>query len=155
MNNQSVSLYFEQDHERLDSLFRKFQELKRTDAPNAKEYFKEFNIGLQRHIVWEEDILFPLFEEKTGAHEVGPTAVMRMEHRQIKKHLEAIHDRVKVGNPDTDADEQLLLNTLFMHNQKEESILYPATDRLLSEAERKSVFTSMDAIPEERYHYCC
>ena len=62
---------------------------------------------------------------------------------------------MKEKNPDTDADEQLLLNTLFLHNQKEEQILYPAIDRSLTESERSSVFTGMSAVPEERYHYCC
>ena len=84
MNEQSVSIYYGQDHDRLDDLFTKHQQLKRTDFAKAKEYFKEFKFGLQRHIVWEEDILFPLFEEKTGMRGGGPTAVMRMEHRIIK-----------------------------------------------------------------------
>ncbi len=155
MEGTMVSTYYETDHDRLDDLFKKFQELKRTDFPKAKEYFKEFKFGLQRHIVWEEDILFPLFEEKTGMHDDGPTAVMRSEHRLIKKHLESIHDKVREGNPDTDADEQLLIHTLLLHNQKEEMILYPAIDRLFSESERASVFARMDAITEERYQYCC
>ncbi len=61
---KTISQFFEQDHDRLDELFKTFQQLKRSDFAKAKEAFKEFKFGLQRHIVWEEDQLFPLWEEK-------------------------------------------------------------------------------------------
>ena len=131
------------------------QRLKRTDPAKAGQHFKEFKFGLQRHIIWEEEILFPLFEEKTGLTQGGPTEVMRREHRLIGKYLEEIHEKVKAQNPDSDDDEQMLLNTLFAHNQKEEQILYPAIDRLLTEAERKNVFERMKNIPQERFNFCC
>jgi iron-sulfur cluster repair protein YtfE (RIC family) len=91
MHQQPISIYYETDHDRLDDLFKNFQQLKRSDFSKAKQFFKEFKIGLQRHIIWEEEILFPLFEEKTGLKNGGPTEVMRLEHRQIKTHLETIH----------------------------------------------------------------
>ena len=56
----TITAFFEQDHDRLDELFKTFQELKRSDFSKAQEAFKEFKVGLQRHIVWEEDLLFPL-----------------------------------------------------------------------------------------------
>jgi iron-sulfur cluster repair protein YtfE (RIC family) len=155
MDKQNISQYYETDHDRLDELFRNFQALKRTDYPRAKEYFREFKFGLQRHIVWEEEILFPLFEEKTGLKSGGPTEVMRREHRLIGQYLENIHAKVKVADPESDNDEQMLLNTLFLHNQKEEKILYPAIDRSLDPQEHEQVFTKMDGIPEERYARCC
>ena len=75
--HKPVSEFFGQDHDRLDELFKTFQKFKRSDFAKAKEAFKEFKFGLQRHIVWEEDILFPLWEEKTGVSDGGPTFVMR------------------------------------------------------------------------------
>ena len=74
---KTIREFYEQDHDRLDELFKTFQQLKRSDFAKAKEAFKEFKFGLQRHIVWEEDLLFPLWEEKTGMSEGGPTFVMR------------------------------------------------------------------------------
>ena len=155
MKQTTITEHFETDHDRLDTLFKEFQALKRTDFPKAKQFFKEFKSGLQRHIVWEEDILFPLFEQKTGFTGGGPTHVMRMEHRLIGKYLEAIHDKVRVQNPESDEEETLLINTLLAHNQKEESILYPAIDHSLDEAERTGVFSAMQGIPEERFSCCC
>ena len=88
---RSVQETFAADHDRLDGLFAAFQTTKRSDYLRAREFFKEFKFGLQRHIVWEENILFPEFERKTGMVNTGPTEVMRQEHRLIRDRLEAIH----------------------------------------------------------------
>ena len=74
---KTICEFFEQDHDRLDELFKTFQKMKRSDFAKAKEAFKAFKVGLQRHIVWEEDLLFPLWEEKTGMSEEGPTATRK------------------------------------------------------------------------------
>lgn len=150
-----IAGYFEQDHDRLDALFQSFQTVKRRDFAKAKEAFKEFKFGLQRHIVWEEDLLFPLWEEKTGMSEGGPTFVMRAEHRQIGAQLEAIHQKVADQNPDSDREEQALLDLLGAHNLKEERVLYPAIDQVTTQAERDAVYQKMEQIPEERYRVCC
>jgi len=155
MEHRLISEFFEADHDRLDELFKKFQSLKHTEFPKAKESFVAFKFGLQRHIVWEEDVLFPLFENKTGMSSGGPTAVMRVEHRQIAEHLEAIHQKVQKADPNSDMDESRLLTTLSIHNQKEEEILYPAIDRMVTEADRIATFEAIQSIPEERYLVCC
>jgi hemerythrin-like domain-containing protein len=105
--------------------------------------------------VWEEDLLFPLWEEKTGMSEGGPTFVMRSEHRQIGQQLEAIHDKVAEQNPETDQEEQALLDLLGSHNMKEERVLYPAIDQVTTQEERNVVYRKMEQIPEERYRVCC
>jgi hemerythrin superfamily protein len=151
----TISTFYELDHDRLDELFKAFQQFKRSDFSKAKEAFREFKFGLQRHIVWEEDLLFPLWEEKTGMSDGGPTFVMRNEHRQIGRLLEAIHDKVADQNPDCDQEEQALLNLLGSHNMKEERVLYPAIDQVTNEEERETVFRNMKSIPEERYRVCC
>lgn len=155
MSTPLVSDFFGRDHDRLDALFRDFQRLKRSDFPKAKEAFAEFKIGLQRHIIWEEDILFPAFEEKTGMKETGPTAVMRTEHRQIKTALEAIHARIIKKDPASDREEAQLLDVLGQHNIKEENILYPAIDNLVQGPDKESIFLRMEKVPPERYEICC
>jgi len=151
----TITKFYEQDHDRLDELFTTFQRLKRSDFSKAKEAFKEFKIGLQRHIVWEEDLLFPLWEAKTGMSESGPTPVMRNEHRQIGQQLEAIHSKVVEQNPNSDQEEQVLLDLLGSHNRKEERALYPAIDQVAGAEERETVFQNMKNIPEDRYNACC
>jgi len=126
--HKTISDFFEQDHDRLDELFKTFQKLKRSDFAKAKEAFKDFKFGLQRHIVWEEDLLFPLWEEKTSMSKGGPTFVMRAEHRKIGEQLKAIHEKVAEQNPDSDQEEEALLAILSSHNMKEERVLYPSID---------------------------
>ena len=147
----TITAFYEQDHDRLDELFKTFQQLKQSDFAKAKESFKEFKVGLQRHIVWEEDILFPLWEKETGITEGGATSVMRAEHRQIEQQLEAIHGKVAEQDPNSDQAEQALLNLLGSHNMKEERVLYPGIDRVTSVGERDTIFQNMKSIPDERY----
>ncbi len=150
-----ITEFMEQDHDRLDGLFKDFQAAKTRDLAKAKELFSEFKRSLQRHIVWEEEFLFPRFEEQTGMSEGGPTAVMRLEHRRIKELLDAIHDRVATGNVDTGEYEHELKDVLLVHNTKEEAVLYPAIDRCVPEPEAVELIAVMKALPPERYAHCC
>jgi regulator of cell morphogenesis and NO signaling len=152
---KTIREFFEQDHDRLDELFKTFQQLKRSDFPKAEQAFKEFKVGLQRHIVWEEDLLFSLWEKKTGMSDSGPTPAMRNEHRQIGQQVEAIHRKVANQNVDSDQEEQGLLDLLASHNRKEERALYPAIDQVTSVEEREAVFHNMNNIPDERYKLFC
>lgn len=155
MTQPSIQHFFQEDHERLDALFKTFQALKRSDYAKAKDSFIQFKFGLQRHIVWEEEILFPLWERQTGMAEVGPTMVMRAEHRQIGEYLEAIHQKVQQQDPQSDQEEQRLLAVLTSHNKKEELVLYHTIDSILKEEDRASIYTAINNIPEERYKTCC
>ena len=150
-----ITEFMEQDHDRLDGLFKDFQSAKAGDFEKAKRCFSEFKRGLQRHIVWEEEFLFPIFEERTGVSEEGPTAVMKLEHRRIKEALDGIHDRVAAGNEDTGEYERELAAVLLVHNTKEEAVLYPAIDRCVSEKKAAELIEVMKALPPERYARCC
>jgi iron-sulfur cluster repair protein YtfE (RIC family) len=155
MNELTVQAHFAEDHDRLDHLLETYRQLKRVDFPRAKEAFREFKFGLQRHILWEENVLFPLFEEKTGMRDHGPTLVMRAEHQEIGERLEVLHDKVRAHDVDSDREEEVLFETLFAHNHKEENVLYPAIDQLLSAEEKAAAFRKMEELPEEAYRTCC
>lgn len=152
---KAITVFMEQDHDRLDDLLGKFRATKRSEFSTAKQAFAEFVRGLQRHIIWEEEMLFPVFEAHTGAREYGPTAVMRLEHRRIKAALDQIHDRIAQGAIETDEFEKRLIETLAAHNQKEETVLYPWIDNLLSEQDAKDLLARMMELPAERYQQCC
>lgn len=142
MNTATIAQHYSEDHDRLDELFRRFQTLKHSDRPSALAAFQEFMAGLERHIVWEEEILFPAFEQKTG-HVGGPTEVMRWEHREIRGFLEAIAGKLTRNDGDTASDEAGLLSVLGPHNQKEEGILYPTIDQVTGADERAEIFAEM------------
>jgi regulator of cell morphogenesis and NO signaling len=123
------------DHDRLDALeAAAFQKRASGDLQLAYELYAEFAAGLKRHIGFEEQLLFPAFEEKTGMPPTaGPTAVMRAEHREI----EALLGQIEAGIADATAPVESLRRSFHAvlgdHNLKEEQILYPTTDNLLGE----------------------
>lgn len=139
---QTINEHYTADHERLDELFHQFQKLKASDPARAKDNFADFKSGLEQHIVSEEEILFPSFETRFG-HVGGPTAVMRWEHQEIRKYLEAISAKLAQGDWETEAEELGLRSVLCPHNHKEESILYPMIDQITRADERKEIFARM------------
>ena len=146
MPERTISSMFDEDHERLDALFKSFQTLKRTDVLKAKSAFLEFQAGLQRHVAWEEEVMFPLWEKKSGMTGGGPTIVMRNEHREIGDCLESLALKIQAQNPETDREEETLLDLLDRHNMSEEEVLYPEMDHLISAEERETAFRAMEKI---------
>ncbi len=144
MNTTSINEHFTEDHERLDERFHQFQTLKTSNRVKAVNDFMEFKSGLEKHIVWEEEILFPSFEKKFG-HLGGPTEVMRWEHWEIRKYLNAIAAKLAQDDNDTDVEEMGLQSVLCPHNHKEESILYPMIDQVIGTEERAGIFVRIGA----------
>lgn len=155
MPQQTITEYYEHDHARLDQLFAQFRATKPSDLTAGTTAYRQFATGLTRHILWEEHILFPLFDAKAGTAGLGPTAVMRMEHRQIRQFLEAILRKLEHRVVATDAEEAALVTLLEAHNRKEEHILYPLIDEHLSDQEREAVFAEMDRMAGEDRSSCC
>lgn len=131
------------DHDRLCTLFLEFQGAKHCDPEGVREFFSDFRSGLLRHIAWEEDLLLPLFEERTGMRGAGPTAVVRAEHKQIKDFLDRIGTGLAADGVRTGGWEEGLETVLKEHNQKEEGILYPEIDGALGEAETKEILEKL------------
>jgi iron-sulfur cluster repair protein YtfE (RIC family) len=135
---ESLTRYLSWDHDRLDGLLG--EATKHVEAGRlgeARVIFSAFHDGLERHIRIEEELLFPLFESRTGMKH-GPTAAMRAEHRAIEREIARMAHALEVG----DASEYAtgLSNVhgiLGPHNVKEEQVLYPTTDDLLGPDEQR------------------
>lgn len=108
MNTTSINEHYTHDHDRLDELFHQFQTLKTSNRVQAADNFRKFKAGLEQHIVQEEEILYPSFEAKFRLPG-GPTEVMRWEHQEIRKFLDAIADRMAQHNFDTSEEDSGLL----------------------------------------------
>jgi uncharacterized protein (DUF2249 family)/hemerythrin-like domain-containing protein len=139
--DRTITGYFQSDHRRLDAIYGRFQDAAHEARwPDALSAFREFSLGLRRHIKAEEEILFPAFEEKTGMHDAGPTFVMKMEHKDIRELLDKITEHTEKGDgPVVSEAASALTNLLADHNMKEEHILYPESDSFLQETERTGV----------------
>ncbi len=120
--------YFREDHVMLSELFWKFQANKYFDYDRARKCFEEFKSRLENHMVWEEEFLFPFFDDKTDMQYPGLTAVMRTEHAQIREALLEVHSQTVNRNPHSEGSELSLSAILGARNYKEESTLYPVID---------------------------
>jgi hemerythrin-like domain-containing protein len=134
----SIMSYLAWDHDRLDGLIA---DVKRAvgakDFGAAREPYSAFDEGLRRHIRVEETILFPFFEVRTGTT-TGPTAVMREEHREIEHALELMAGALDREDGEGFGEAQRFFEVVIeAHNSKEENVLYPMSDRLLSDEERE------------------
>jgi hemerythrin-like domain-containing protein len=100
------------------------------DAASAA--FAGFQHAVLQHFAAEESVLFPAFEAKTGMLS-GPTQVMRAEHVQMRELMAAAREALLAQDAD---DYEGNVETLFImmqqHNVKEENVLYPMCDQLLS-----------------------
>lgn len=140
---ETIYSYLTKDHERLDDLLENFI-VQLQDGKLAFDIFEQFNSGLKRHIQWEEELLFPLFENYTGSVNSGPTAVMRNEHIDIISLINTIAD--KQNNQITISNATTQLKTLLAnHNFKEERILYPLMDKYFSGEEVAEGLKQMNA----------
>lgn len=144
----TVSDYYQHDHEEIDGIFKGFvARLRAGDPAAALTLFDEYNARLERHIEWEEHLLFPAFER--GGGPMGPTEMMRMEHRLIRDDKTAIRARLttaaQVEVPGILRLVDHLVETLSGHNMKEEQILYPMTDQILGDRGRQELFGRMQA----------
>lgn len=142
LNVPTISDHYSVDHDRLDDLFAQFVSLKSSDRAKAVQCFHQFKTGLEQHIVWEEEILFPSFERKFG-HLAGPTHAMRHEHHEIQVFLTALAEKLADNDFSTELEEFGLQAVLCPHNHKEEGILYPIIDQTTGNEERSQIFNAM------------
>ncbi len=141
-----ISEYLTQDHRDIDDVFAKLEEQvnsKKWDDANAS--FSEFYKGMDAHFKMEEEIMFPAFEEKTGMTQ-GPTAVMRMEHTQMRQLMEDLScDLEKKDKDHFLGVSETLMMLIQQHNSKEEMMLYNMANNVLA-VEATDIVTQMKAI---------
>jgi iron-sulfur cluster repair protein YtfE (RIC family) len=140
---ESISAYLGWDHEQIDLIFEDARRMVDDgEAERAEDTFREGAERLGRHIRIEEEILFPLFAERTGLF--GPVHVMRGEHREIERVLGGLLAALAGGDLGRAAAlHDTLREVIGVHNQKEERVLYPRTDEALSPGEREAVVARM------------
>ncbi len=135
-----------QKAESLDEIVKEFSQL--------KHVVKEL-LDAEKHYLREENVLFPVLE-KHGITE--PPAIMWMEHNQLrekKRQLKALIENVtKIGF--LDFKKQLgelakaLSEMLNSHIYKENNILFPIAQRVVTEQEWTTIRADFDEIG-----YCC
>ena len=146
---QRVSAAFCSDHERLARLeVDAFVARAAGDTAAAAARYETFSAGLRRHIALEEELLFPLFEKRAGLFpESNPTEEMRMEHQEILRLLVEILRTI--GDPARLPDQARAKfhEILEKHHRKEEGLLYPALDQVLTPEESDALAAKVRGFP--------
>jgi uncharacterized protein (DUF2249 family) len=123
------------DHARLDDEQRAtLAAIAAGDMAEARRHFLLFERRLNRHIHFEEEILFPVFESRTGSHD-GPTRVMRSEHRELRMMLERAARSLYGPAGEAEQACRSLHAALEEHDFKEEAAFYDVLDRLIPPSE--------------------
>ena len=130
---ESIRNFMMNNHRHCDDCFAAVEQvIARGEWDKATAAFLLFRDAMSKHLDVEESILFPAFETQTGMT-MGPTQVMRSEHRQMRELLAAAE--VSLGARDADdysGYAETLLIMAQQHNMKEENILYPMCDQHLA-----------------------
>ena len=140
---ESVTSYLAWDHDRLDEALRSVSAAVRNGRfEEASARYDRFESGLRRHLRVEEELIFPVFEARSGM--AGPTDVMRDEHRHVRQALDVMRRGLQLSDAGGYEDGLRFFDSVLPdHNAKEEHILYPTLDRLLRPAERAALVSRL------------
>ena len=139
--------FLSNEHRCCDESFAATEEAAQTgDLLRCRTDFRQFQAAMEHHFEKEESILFPAFEQASG-NTMGPTRVMRLEHRQMRETLAEMDGALASGDlEDFLGQAETLLILMQQHNIKEEQILYPMCDQFLGGAV-ESVLQAMRDLP--------
>jgi hemerythrin-like domain-containing protein len=122
---------------------------------SAVDFFRGFTDGC--HHAKEEEKLFPAMEKRGVPREGGPIGVMLAEHEQGRAYVRAIAEAAaRYSKGDKSAASALIQNgrgyveLLRQHIAKEDRVLFPMADKVLSGAEQAQLFEAFETIERER-----
>jgi hemerythrin-like domain-containing protein len=126
MDGQTLAAALEREHREIDEGVEKFAAARDTNA------LQRAMTALRRHIYLEEEFLFPPLRE---AGLMAPLFVMVREHGQLWQTMEKLDGELAGGaaGDSVVAACQELMAQLDAHNSKEEPIIYPRADAVLSD----------------------
>jgi regulator of cell morphogenesis and NO signaling len=140
---------FKQEHvtlrEQMEQLFQLAEAAREhpIDWPGLKEKAIRFEQELTAHSEREEEFLFTLMAQYIG-RETGPIAVMEYEHQQGKKNLQTFIEKLNQADASVHIEKAKEItafmieayHVLSQHFMKEENVLFPMAERLLSSEEK-------------------
>lgn len=104
------------------------------DWAKVRNLFQDFVSSYEMHVRLEEDVLFPLYEQRVETP-TEPADSLREDHAQIFRLTQHILDLLERGDwQGVPTDMSLLYRLLIKHHEKEEEIFLPmASEALLSD----------------------
>jgi len=118
------------------------------------DIIKSFADGL--HHKKEEDLLFPLFEQRTAGGHCAPVGVMLMEHDQGREYVRGIVENItKFKNGDSTALDSIFnymldySELLQQHIYKEDNVLFRMADEAFSDNDHELLVTQFNKVESE------
>jgi len=104
----------------------------------------------------EESNLFPRMEEKGVPRQGGPIGVMLIEHDQGRAYVRGMAEAIDgYARGEASARQQIVQNArdyialLRQHIMKEDNILFPMADQVLSDAEQRALLDKFDQVENQ------
>ena len=117
-------------HRRCRELLAAADQAVRSDWPSFNARLVELRDTLLGHFRFEEERLFPVYEEASGLRDA--TQALRVQHDDIRAILWALSSASAAHDPESCRAEFETLALLFrQHTETEESMMYPAFERTL------------------------
>ncbi|GAX91397.1 hemerythrin [Effusibacillus lacus] len=115
------------------------------------EMEKKFKSELEPHSEREEGGLFPVLGRHIGT-QFGPIAVMEYEHGEAKRNLALFEERMgEIGQSPAREQVQSVVSPLMTaigilqeHFMKEENVLFPMAEKVLTEEEKEELLKLFD-----------
>jgi len=140
------------------------QEVEQELFVGAADFFKNF--ADKCHHSKEEKLLFEKMQERGVSGEVGPIAVMLREHQDGRAHVRRMAElsASKMSKKTKDGlvkASKSYVDLLSKHIQKEDNILYPMANQILTKDDQEELLKGFEEVEEkvmgqgvhERYHH--
>jgi iron-sulfur cluster repair protein YtfE (RIC family) len=139
---ETLTTTLEREHHEIDAGIEAFLGSLSHGEPLTAELFRAVE-ALRRHIYLEEEFLFPPLR---AAGLLPPVLVMLREHGEIWRTLDAVAALDPAVSPD-DVRRRCddLLALLAAHNAKEEPIIYPQGDHVLTDEAKHDLHAFIDS----------
>ena len=163
---ETATKNLENDHRYILRLIDVMEKMVLTISTNLKHI--ELVVGLIRnyadgfHHAKEENLLFPTLVQKGFSNEQGPVAVMLHDHTEGRRFVKGMSDEIEnIKNGDASSLTILYeymqdyIDLLRIHIRKENNVLFPLADKVLSPKEQEELIQSFSAVENkgqlERY----
>lgn len=147
MVRETIQHFYNEDRESLEQLLADFDRVNGNDVAAAREIFAEYRNALERHIRWEEQCLYTVYEGIAGPK--SGLEFLRADHAEIRELAARLEQELEFGNANVSAMERLLKSALAPHHLKEELTLCPVLDEMLTSAERVELLAWIDVVAAE------
>ena len=132
-DQRTVADLFQRDHEEVVRLLEGLGPAS-SDGP-ALARAERFSRRLERHMAWEEEVLFPALGRADPRLERDGLPALRAEHARLRGLCAALLGRLRRDSPGAEALVSELRALLSDHASREYSLVQPQSDGVLSAAD--------------------